>query len=265
MGPSVSGVGVLDKAMVILGAVEAAPRSLGELVEATGFSRATAHRLAVALEVHGLVRRDEDGRFALGRAADRARAGGGRGDPAGRGGAAGADPRCATKPANRCSSTCARGIGGCASPRSSRPTGCGRSCRWGRRCRSTSARPGAILSVPFSDESVPNRRRWAESVGEREAGVASVSAGVLDADGARWPRSACRARSSAPPASPAPATATPSSTPPAASSGPPAWPPDPPRRRPAAGQPPTSRRPAASPGPRSLTGRGMALGSSGHG
>ena len=33
---------------------------------ATGLSRATAHRLAVALELHGLVRRDPDGRFALG-------------------------------------------------------------------------------------------------------------------------------------------------------------------------------------------------------
>ena len=44
---------------------------------------------------------------------------------------------------------------------------------------------------------------WAESVGEREAGVASVSAPVLDArrPGAS-PRSACRARSSARPASP---------------------------------------------------------------
>ena len=36
---------------------------------------------------------------------------------------------------------------------------------------------------PLGDESVPNRRRWAESVGEREAGVASVSAGVLGPDG----------------------------------------------------------------------------------
>ncbi len=63
---SLSGVGVLDKAMAVLGAVEGAPRSLSELVTATGLSRATAHRLAVALEVHGLVRRDEDGRFALG-------------------------------------------------------------------------------------------------------------------------------------------------------------------------------------------------------
>ena len=63
---SVSGVGVLDKAMAVLGAVEGSPRSLAELVEATGLSRPTAHRLAVALEAHGLVRRDDDGRFCLG-------------------------------------------------------------------------------------------------------------------------------------------------------------------------------------------------------
>ena len=63
---SVSGVGVLDKAMAVLAAVEAEPCSLAELVEATGLSRPTAHRLAVALEAHGLVRRDEDGRFCLG-------------------------------------------------------------------------------------------------------------------------------------------------------------------------------------------------------
>ncbi len=63
---SVSGVGVLDKAMAVLAAAEAEPRSLTELVEATSLSRPTAHRLAVALEVHGLLRRDEDGRFCLG-------------------------------------------------------------------------------------------------------------------------------------------------------------------------------------------------------
>jgi DNA-binding IclR family transcriptional regulator len=63
---SVSGVGVLDKAVVVLGALEEAPVTLAELVERTGISRATAHRLAVALEAHGLVRRDDDGRFCLG-------------------------------------------------------------------------------------------------------------------------------------------------------------------------------------------------------
>ena len=63
---TLSGVGVLDKAMAVLGALEPAPRTLAQLVEATGLSRATAHRLAVALEAHGLVRRDDEGRFSLG-------------------------------------------------------------------------------------------------------------------------------------------------------------------------------------------------------
>lgn len=63
---SVSGVGVLDKAMAVLVAVESAPASLAQLVERTGLSRATAHRLAAALETHGLLRRDDDGRFCLG-------------------------------------------------------------------------------------------------------------------------------------------------------------------------------------------------------
>jgi DNA-binding IclR family transcriptional regulator len=63
---SVSGVGVLDKAVVVLDALESGPRTLGGLVEATHLSRATAHRLAVALAAHGLVRRDDEGRFSLG-------------------------------------------------------------------------------------------------------------------------------------------------------------------------------------------------------
>ncbi|HZN16261.1 MAG TPA: IclR family transcriptional regulator [Acidimicrobiales bacterium] len=63
---SVSGVGVLDKAVAILDALEPRALSLVELVEATGLSRATAHRLALALELHGFIERDTDGRFALG-------------------------------------------------------------------------------------------------------------------------------------------------------------------------------------------------------
>jgi DNA-binding IclR family transcriptional regulator len=61
-----SGVGVLDKAALVLTAVEAGPASLGELVARTGLSRATAHRLAVALETHRLVGRDGAGRFVAG-------------------------------------------------------------------------------------------------------------------------------------------------------------------------------------------------------
>ena len=62
----VSGVGVLDKSLGMVALVAEHPRSLAELVTASGLSRATAHRLAVALEAHGLLRRAEDGRFALG-------------------------------------------------------------------------------------------------------------------------------------------------------------------------------------------------------
>jgi DNA-binding IclR family transcriptional regulator len=61
-----SGVGVLDKAALILGALEAGPATLAGLVQATGLARPTAHRLAVALEHHRLVARDMQGRFILG-------------------------------------------------------------------------------------------------------------------------------------------------------------------------------------------------------
>lgn len=61
-----SGVGVLDKAAIVLGALEAGPLSLGGLVAATGLARPTAHRLATALEHHRLVARDLTGRFCLG-------------------------------------------------------------------------------------------------------------------------------------------------------------------------------------------------------
>ncbi|HYT39223.1 MAG TPA: IclR family transcriptional regulator [Acidimicrobiia bacterium] len=60
-------VGVLDKAVAILAALaEQGPLSLAGLVEATGLSRPTAHRLAAALEAHRLVGRDGAGRYRLG-------------------------------------------------------------------------------------------------------------------------------------------------------------------------------------------------------
>ena len=59
-------MGVLDKSFRVLAAIEDRPATLADLVDRTGLSRATAHRLAVALETHGLLRRTSDGRFALG-------------------------------------------------------------------------------------------------------------------------------------------------------------------------------------------------------
>ena len=61
-----SGVGVLDKAALVLAALEAGPATLAGLVAGTGLARPTAHRLAVALEHHRLVARDMQGRFVLG-------------------------------------------------------------------------------------------------------------------------------------------------------------------------------------------------------
>lgn len=64
---SVSSVGVLDKAVAVIRAIEqAGPQTLQELQHFTGMPRATLHRLAVALEAHGLLRREESGRFCLG-------------------------------------------------------------------------------------------------------------------------------------------------------------------------------------------------------
>jgi DNA-binding IclR family transcriptional regulator len=63
---SVSDVGVLDKVVAILEALGVEPLALADLVAATGLPRATTHRLAVALERHGLIGRDGRGRFELG-------------------------------------------------------------------------------------------------------------------------------------------------------------------------------------------------------
>lgn len=61
-----SGVGVLDKTVKILDALESGPATLGQLVAATGLARPTAHRLAIALERHRFVLRDQHGRFIIG-------------------------------------------------------------------------------------------------------------------------------------------------------------------------------------------------------
>ena len=60
-------VGVLDKSVIIMAALaEQGALSLAGLVETTGLSRPTAHRLAAALEAHRLVGRDGAGRYRLG-------------------------------------------------------------------------------------------------------------------------------------------------------------------------------------------------------
>jgi DNA-binding IclR family transcriptional regulator len=171
----VSDVGVLDKAMAILAAVEREPLALAGLVAATGIARPTAHRLAVALEVHGMVRRDDDGRFLLGpRAVALGRA------------AADAYPlRDAAMPALR-------------ALRDATEESVQLYVREGDRriCVASLESPHGLRTIVAAGASLPLelgsagavlledrvvlRRGWAESVGQREAGVASVSAPVLD-------------------------------------------------------------------------------------
>jgi DNA-binding IclR family transcriptional regulator len=62
----VSGVGVLDRSVWILSAVEAGARSFTDVVEATGLTRSTAHRLIAALEEHRLLVHVEGLGYALG-------------------------------------------------------------------------------------------------------------------------------------------------------------------------------------------------------
>jgi DNA-binding IclR family transcriptional regulator len=65
-GVVASGVGVLDKAVAILSLLsEDGPASLAGVVEGTGLPRPTAHRLLSALEAHHMVAR-AGGRYSLG-------------------------------------------------------------------------------------------------------------------------------------------------------------------------------------------------------
>src|SRR5712692_2066257 len=167
---SVSGVGVLDKAMAVLAAVEDGPRSLAELVTASGLSRATAHRLARALEVHGLVRRTADGRFAVGPRLD-----------------AVALPELARPALETLSHATGESV------QLFVRRGDRRLCVAALESPSelrTIVPVGASLPLDrgsagkvLSEEAAALRRGWAESVAEREPGVASVSAPIVDAEG----------------------------------------------------------------------------------
>ena len=156
-----SGVGVIDKAAMVLSALEAGPASLAELVTLTGLARPTAHRLAVALEFHRIVGRDLQGRFALGpRLAELSSAAG----------------------EDRLLAAAERPVG----LRDSVPIGATLSMRagsaaqvllaWEEPDRLHTGLRGARFSATML--SGVRRRGWAQSIAERERGVASVSAPV---------------------------------------------------------------------------------------
>jgi DNA-binding IclR family transcriptional regulator len=64
-GPATA-VGTLDRAVEVLNAVEAGARSYTDITRTTGLSRPTAHRLIRALEQHGFLLRAGGGEYALG-------------------------------------------------------------------------------------------------------------------------------------------------------------------------------------------------------
>lgn len=188
-----SGVGVLDKAVLVLAAVEGGATSLAGLTEATGLSRATVHRLAVALEVHRLLARDGEGRWRLGPRL---------GELAGRPGDALAERAVAVLARLRdatgesaqlyrrdgerriCVAAAERGSG----LRDTVPVGSSLPMTAGSAAQvllAWSPEDPLVGAAAFTARTLSEvrRRGWAHSVAERESGVASVSAAVRTRDG----------------------------------------------------------------------------------
>lgn len=192
-----SGIGVLDKAVTVLEAVAESPCNLAELRLRTGLPRATAHRLAAGLEAHRLLARDGDGRWRPGPALAELSA-------------SAADPLlvagAAVLPGLRettgesvqiyrrdgITRVCVAALEPPAGLRDTVPVGARLPMTAGSAARvllaySDSATMREVLrSAAFTERTLTEvrRRGWAQSVAEREPGVASVSAPVRDGRGA---------------------------------------------------------------------------------
>ena len=190
-----SGVGVVDKTVALLDAVSDGPASLADLVERTGIARPTAHRLAVALEHHGLLARDDAGRFILG---TRLLQWAGEVDPLlPRAQAAVIDLRDRTRVSAQVyrrqgdGRLCIAAAEPVAGLRDNVPVGSILTMKAGSAAQVLVAwLPAADLRMALrgavfgsTDLRDVRDRGWASSVGQREAGVASVSAPVRDRDG----------------------------------------------------------------------------------
>jgi DNA-binding IclR family transcriptional regulator len=152
MEPSVSGVGVIDKAMRVISALEVGPLTLAGMVERSGLPRATCHRLAVALEEHGMVRRDGEGRFCHALRDH-----------------TGESVQLYVRDGER--RVCVLSLESPAELRTIVPEGAALPLDRGSA--------GRVLSGPDGEDAEP----WLASVAEREAGVASVSAPIRDGSG----------------------------------------------------------------------------------
>ena len=192
-----SGVGVLDKAAMVLAALESGPMTLAGLVQSTGLARPTAHRLAVALEHHRLVGRDLQGRFVLGPRLAELAASAGEDRLLSTAGPILARLRDITGESAQlfrrqgeqriCVAAAERTMG----LRDSIPVGATLSMKAGSAAQVLLAweEPDRLhrglhgASFTATNLSAVRRRGWAQSVGEREPGVASISAPVRGPSG----------------------------------------------------------------------------------
>jgi DNA-binding IclR family transcriptional regulator len=188
---SKSGVGVLDKAVAILAFLSGdGPATLSEVVDGTGLPRPTAHRLLTALEAHHLVSR-RGGRYALG-----LRLLGWGNRAAGVGLVERALPVLEALRDESGESTqlyvregeqrvCVAAVERATGLRDTVPVGAIMPLARGSAGKVLLAwAPGGVDRRPDAAQLRGIRLRgWAESVAEREAGVASVSAPVFGEDG----------------------------------------------------------------------------------
>ena len=192
-----SGIGVLDKALVVLHAVAGSPCGLTELCDRTGLPRATAHRLATGLEVHRMLSRTATGQWRIGPAvaelADHAD------DPLRAAGAV-VLPRLREITGESVQLYRREGVIRVCVAALEPPAGLRDTVPVGARLPMT-AGSGAKVLLAYADPATQQavlpeakftartlaevrRRGWAQSVAEREPGVASVAAPVRDATGA---------------------------------------------------------------------------------
>jgi DNA-binding IclR family transcriptional regulator len=188
-------VAVLDKAVAILRAVADEPASLAELVARTELPRATAHRLATALEAHRLLRRTTAGAWAPGPAlAELGRGGADLSELAGRHlaglrDATGESAQFYVRDGGSrvCIAAAERSHG----LRDTVPVGARLPLTAGSAAHALLAFAPAeevttlLPAASFTARTLLDvrRRGWAHSIAEREAGVASLSAPVRDGAG----------------------------------------------------------------------------------
>ena len=182
--------------MVLLYAIGESPCALAELSDRTGLPRATTHRLASGLEVHRLLTRDGEGRWRLGPAVSELAA---HVDDPLLAASAVVLPRLREVTGESVqlyrsegtSRVCIAAVEPPAGLRDTVPIGAKLPMTAGSGAKvllaySDFAVQQAVLpNAEFSDRTLADvrRRGWAQSVAEREPGVASVSAPVRDSRG----------------------------------------------------------------------------------